>query len=80
MDENKLRKYAGIEKLDEAADSVLLVLAIKEVSDELRGNRKLVQRIVQELTEDPKTRKKVNTAVELLEELTKLIKFANSNP
>ena len=80
MNNNELRKFAGIEKLDEGISPVRVVLAIKEVGDELRGNRKLVQRIIQELDQDPKSRKKVTITMEFLEELTKLIQFAKSDP
>lgn len=80
MDEKKLRKYAGIEKLDEGkATPVLFSVAVKEIADELRKDKKLVQRIVAELIADKQTRKQADTTMTFLEELTKLISFANSN-
>ena len=54
-------------------------MAVKEIADELRKDKKLVQRIVAELIADKQTRKQADTTMTFLEELTKLISFANSN-
>lgn len=80
MDEKQLRKYAGIEKLDEAkVTPVSFSIAVKELADDFRKDKKLVQRIVAELIADKQTRKQADTTMAFMEELIKLIDFANTN-
>jgi hypothetical protein len=80
MDEKKLRKYAGIEKLEEGkATPVLLSVGIKEIADELRRDKKLVQKIMGEIIHDTKTRKKAEGMMEILEQLSNSIEFVKKN-